>query len=71
MSCRGRGASRRPVALRCGGGGGGAGKASLQDLHFVSHISKASPKLFLSCATGTHHKTASLSGVRTAARAVE
>ena len=46
------------------GGGAGAGKASLQDFHFVSHISKASPKLFLSCATGTHHKTALLSGVR-------
>ncbi len=50
------------------GGGAGAGKAALQDFHFVSHISKASPKLFLSCATGTHHKTASLSGVRVAGK---
>lgn len=50
------------------GAGAGAGKAAFQDLHFVSQISKASPKLFLSCATGTHHKTATLSGVRTAAK---
>jgi type VI secretion system secreted protein Hcp len=34
------------------------------NFHFVSRISKASPALFLACATGTHHKTASLSGVR-------
>jgi type VI secretion system secreted protein Hcp len=50
------------------GGGGGAGKAAFQDFHFVSRISKASPKLFLSCATGTHHKTALLSGARTAGK---
>jgi type VI secretion system secreted protein Hcp len=46
------------------GGGGGAGKASLTDFQFVARISKASPKLFLSCATGTHHKAATLSGAR-------
>jgi type VI secretion system secreted protein Hcp len=46
------------------GGGGGAGKVNLQDFHFVSRISRATPKLFLSCATGTHHKEATLSGVR-------
>ena len=50
------------------GGGGGAGKASFQDFHFLSKISKASPALFLSCATGTHHKSAALSGVRTAGK---
>src|SRR6478609_2866958 len=38
------------------GGGGGAGKATFQDLHFVSHLSKASPMLFLKCATGQHIK---------------
>jgi type VI secretion system secreted protein Hcp len=47
-----------------GGSGGGAGKVSFQDFHFVSRISRATPKLFLSCATGTHHKEATLSGVR-------
>jgi type VI secretion system secreted protein Hcp len=50
------------------GAGAGAGKASFSDFQFVSRITKASPKLFLSCATGTHHKTAALSGVRTAAK---
>ena len=47
-----------------GGGGGGAGKASFQDFHFVSRISKASPALFLACASGSHIKEALLSGVR-------
>lgn len=47
-----------------GGGGGGAGKASFQDFHFVSRISKASPALFLACATGQHHKAATLTGER-------
>ena len=51
-----------------GSGGGGAGKAAFQDFHFVSRISKASPMLFLACASGTHHKTAALSGVRTAGK---
>jgi type VI secretion system secreted protein Hcp len=47
-----------------GGGGGGSGKASFQDFHFVSRISKASPALFLACASGSHIKEALLSGVR-------
>lgn len=36
------------------GGGGGAGKVSMQDFHFVMGTSKASPKLMLACATGQH-----------------
>ena len=51
-----------------GGGGGGAGKVSFQDFHFVSRISKASPKLFLACASGSHIKMATLSGVRGAGK---
>ena len=47
-----------------GGGGGGSGKASFDDFHFVSRISKASPALFLACASGSHIKEALLSGVR-------
>ncbi len=47
-----------------GGGGGGAGRATFQDFHFVSRISKASPALFLACATGQHHKAATLTGER-------
>lgn len=42
------------------GGGGGAGKVSMQDIHFVSRVNKASPKLFLSCASGEHIKKATL-----------
>ena len=58
------------VAHAGGGGtgsGSGAGKAAFQDFQFVARISKASPTLFLSCATGTHHKEASLSGARSTA----
>ena len=37
-----------------GGGGGGAGKVSVQDFHFVCKTTKASPLLFLACASGEH-----------------
>jgi type VI secretion system secreted protein Hcp len=36
------------------GGGGGAGKVAMQDFHFTMHVNKASPKLLLACAQGTH-----------------
>lgn len=42
------------------GGGGGSGKAQFQDFHFTTSVSKASPKLFLSCATGEHIKDATI-----------
>jgi type VI secretion system secreted protein Hcp len=42
------------------GGGGGAGKVQMQDFHFMMHVNKASPKLFLACATGDHIKSAIL-----------
>ncbi len=42
------------------GSGGGAGKVAMQDIHFVSHVNKASPKLFLACCNGQHIKTATL-----------
>ena len=41
-------------------GGGGAGKATFQDLHVVMNVSQASPQLFLACAQGRHIKTAVL-----------
>jgi type VI secretion system secreted protein Hcp len=44
-------------ALRPGGGAGG-GKVQLQDFHFVMTVNKASPNLFLACATGEHLKQA-------------
>jgi type VI secretion system secreted protein Hcp len=42
------------------GGGGGAGKVQFQDFHFTNVVSKASPSLFLKCATGEHIKEATL-----------
>lgn len=36
------------------GGGATAGRVSLQDFHFTSRVSKASPKLMLACANGQH-----------------
>ncbi|HEY0546752.1 MAG TPA: type VI secretion system tube protein Hcp [Pyrinomonadaceae bacterium] len=42
------------------GGGGGAGKVQMNDFHFVMRNCKASPKLFLACATGEHYKEATL-----------
>ena len=36
------------------GTGGGAGKASLQDFHLTTNLSKASPVLMQKCTTGEH-----------------
>ena len=41
------------------GGGGGTGKVQIQDLHVTARTSKALPP-FLTCATGTHVKSAVL-----------
>jgi len=40
------------------GGGGGAGKASIQDLSFTKYIDKASPNLMYACCSGKHYKDA-------------
>jgi type VI secretion system secreted protein Hcp len=40
------------------GGGGGAGKAVFDDLLVVAQTSKASPLLWLACASGKHVKSA-------------
>lgn len=50
-----------------GGGGAGAGKASFQDFAITARMSKASPRLFLACASGEHIKSALLT-VRRAGR---
>ena len=42
------------------GGGGEAGKLSMQDFHFTMGVNKASPALFLACAQGDHIKNAIL-----------
>lgn len=40
--------------------GAGVGKVAAQDLQIVKHVDKASPRLFIACATGEHFKTAVL-----------
>jgi type VI secretion system secreted protein Hcp len=42
------------------GGGGGAGRVHMDDLHVVMKLNKASPLLFLACASGRHLKQAIL-----------
>jgi type VI secretion system secreted protein Hcp len=42
------------------GGGGGEGKASLQDFTFVHYFDKASPVLMTACATGAHIENATI-----------
>ena len=42
------------------GGGGGAGKVSMNDFNFMMTVNKASPKLLLACANGSHIKEALL-----------
>jgi type VI secretion system secreted protein Hcp len=49
------------------GGGGGAGKVQMQDFHFTTRVSKASPALFLACANGQHLKEAKLAAVKAGA----
>jgi type VI secretion system secreted protein Hcp len=44
------------------GSGGGAGKVHFRDFAFTTRVSKASPKLFLACASGQHLKQAQLVG---------
>ena len=53
------------------GGGGGAGKADFQDFSFALPVSKASPKLFLACASGQHLAEATLTVRKAGAEQVE
>ena len=48
------------VGAQPGGPGRAPGKVTLQDLHFTTKVNKASPMLFLACATGKHIKQAIL-----------
>ena len=52
----------QPTPAGPGGGGGGAGKVEMSDLTVVAHVSKASPRLLLACASGKHIKSAVLTG---------
>ncbi|HEY7120302.1 MAG TPA: type VI secretion system tube protein Hcp [Tepidisphaeraceae bacterium] len=47
-----------------GGGGAGVGKTTFQEMHFVSRVSQASPKLLEFMATGHHVPSAHLAVVR-------
>jgi type VI secretion system secreted protein Hcp len=49
------------------GGGASAGKVQMSDFNFMKATSKASPKLFLACASGQRMKEAKLSAVKTGA----
>lgn len=53
------------------GGGGGAGKAVFDDLLVVARTSKASPLLWLACASGKHVKSAVLTCRRAGKSPVE
>ena len=53
------------------GGGGGTGKVIMQDIHFTKFLDKATPKLWLKCATGEHIKQAVLVGVAAAGDPIE
>lgn len=53
------------------GGGGGSGKAVFDDLLVVARSSKASPLLWLACASGTHIKSAVLTCRRSSKAALE
>lgn len=47
-----------------GGGGAGAGKATASPFVIVKRVDKASPVLFLACATGKHIPSATLTAQR-------
>lgn len=59
------------AALAPSGGGGGAGKVQMQDFHFVTRVSKASPRLFQACASGQHIKSAQLTARKAGERQLE
>jgi type VI secretion system secreted protein Hcp len=50
----------QPAGASSGGGGAGASKVTMQEFQFAMRVNKASPKLFLACASGTHIRNAVL-----------
>jgi type VI secretion system secreted protein Hcp len=51
--------------------GGGAARVAMQDFQFAMRVNKASPKLFLACASGAHITNAVLTVRRPGANPVE
>ena len=64
------GESQPPTAGGAGGGGAG-GRVAVQDFHFAMRVNKASPKLFLACASGAHMRSAILTVRRSGGNPVE
>lgn len=56
-----------PTTVGSGGSGLGAGKVHFQDFHFTKMVDKATPKLFLACASGKHIPKLTLSIVKPSA----
>jgi type VI secretion system secreted protein Hcp len=52
--------SEKNVGSFSANGGGGAGKVQMDDFKFKMDFNKASPKLFVACATGQHIASAQL-----------
>ena len=48
------GATNSGQSQTSGRSGGGTGRVTFQDFHFVKHTDKSSAKLMLACATGEH-----------------
>jgi len=63
------GESQPPMAGAPGGGAGGM--VAMQDFHFAMRVNKASPKLFLACASGLHIRNAVLTVRRSGGNPVE
>jgi type VI secretion system secreted protein Hcp len=53
------------------GGGAGAGKSSFLPLRIFKYVDKASPLLFLACATGKHIKTVEFKARKTGSAPIE
>ncbi|MFN8475077.1 MAG: type VI secretion system tube protein Hcp [Anaerolineae bacterium] len=49
-----------PGTMQRGGSGGGSSKSNVQDFTISKNLDKASPKLFLACASGQHIQNATL-----------
>ena len=64
------GESQPPTAGGAGGGGAGS-RVAMQDFHFAMRVNKASPKLFLACASGLHIRNAILTVRRSGGNPVE
>jgi len=53
------------------GGGGGAGRANIQDISFTKNLDKSSPKLFKACSEGAHIQKMVLSANKAGGKQME